>query len=1000
MQTNYFWNTWPKEGRNLYLLFLGGLLLSILWMCYHYFAGIHSFLDWNILAEVDKTGILVDVFKIGPFNLTQNVESTYFLQKYAGTAPLISSTDYYIFLAIISICASVLIALISAFKKFWYFIGVALFTFFLVSLKLELLLLFDSNDKIGLITAILLYLPLSYLFNQFWTQTSLIKRIGAFLIITGALALFFYLSAATPKPFFYLATSLNSAATVLSLVFIFTVAHEIVAGFAFLLFGSGTTTTKNGTVHFLIISIIYLTNVVFAYLHEANLVDWNIFYLDVYLLLTVSAILGIWGFRHRENQYDFALKFAPTGALLYLTFGIICFTTIAHFYNIGNDAGLEIFRDFILYAHMGFGFIFVLYTLANFAGLLKSKLAIYKVIYKPTNMPYFTFRFAGLIVVIAFVLKANWKVPVFQNSASNYNSVADYHHSNGENLLAERYYLEASEYALFNHKSNYSIAIINDRMNNEERAIIRYKEAIKKYPSPQAYINLSILFNKQNRFFDALFTLRDGQKKFPQSTEIQNALGLQYGKTNVIDSAIYFLDKAATNNPKKGSAASNILALIASNNLSIDVDSVLKEYAVEANPVSLNNTLVLSNKNRKIKELAYNFSDSALSTIDISILSNKAINRLFSADSFNTKELKAYAEYERNYVAREGLDYLYCLHQYKNKQVHTAFRKLNWMASTREKIAAKYFDDLGLWALEQEAPEVAAQYFQWSLDRNYEEAKFHLAIALSEMQHENAALAWQDLSVNGPTDLRSISEKMYALMSSKLDENASDYDKTLYARYRLSYSDTSEFKQLIKSIKDPNYRASAVLTMCEKLWDRELIESTINVYSLIENIAITDKQLFENIQFFELNMLAYQGQIRDLASKINQGVEFGPERFLEKALYTGLIAFSSGDSIMAKKQFDILGDRNPFYEESVISSAEFMNLTDKFEAYNMLLNATEINPNSIKLLIAYIYQCGRIEQETYAKSGLEKIKTMVSDSEYTKIKSTYDKILEEASNAW
>ncbi|MEQ8926381.1 MAG: hypothetical protein RLO81_11240, partial [Fulvivirga sp.] len=996
----YFWNSWPKESRSLYLLFIGGFILSILWMSFQYLEGLHSYLDWNILAEADKTSVLIDTFKIGPFNLTQNVESTYFLQKYDGTAPLISATDYYLFLIVVSICASALIAVISTFNKFWYFIGVALFTFFLVSLKLELLLLFDSNEKIGLIAAILFYLPLSYLFNKIWPETSLIKRVGAFFLATSVLVLFFYFTAYTPQPFFYLATSLNSSATVLSLVFIFTVGHEIVAGFAYLLFGSGTTTTKNGTVHFLIISIVYLTNVVLAYLHEANLVDWNIFYIDIYLLLSVSAILGIWGFRHRENQYDFALKFAPAGGILYLIFGIICFSTIAHFYNIGNDAGLEIFRDFILYAHMGFGFIFILYTLANFAGLLKSKLAIYKVIYRPTNMPYFTFRFAGLIVVIAFLLKANWKVPVFQNSASNYNSVADYHYSNGENLLAERYYREASEYALYNHKSNYAIALINNRMNNEERAITRYKEAIKKYPSPQAFINLANIYNNQNRFFDALFTLRDGQKLFPESAELHNALGLQYGKTNVIDSAIYFLDKAASLNPEKGSASSNILALISANDLSIDVDSVLKEYQVEANPVSLNNTLVLSNKNGKLKSLNYSFADSALSTIDISILSNQAINNFYGADTFNTEALKAYAEYERNYVAREGLDYLYCLHQYRNKEVHKAFRKLNWIASTREKIAAKYFDDLGLWALEQEAPQVAAQYFQWSLDRNYEEARFHLAIALSEMNHENAPLAWKDLATNGDAELQSIANKMYGLTSEDLAPDATDYDKTLFARYNFDFNDTTAFRELVKEIKDPNYKASAILTMCKKLWERELIESTINIYSLIENVAITDKKLFEDIQFFELNMLAYQGQIRDLAKKINQGVEFGPDRFMEKALYTGLIAFSSGDSIMAKKQFEILGHRNPFYEEAIISSAEFTSLTDKFKAYNMLLNATEINPHSLKLLKAYIYHCGRIEQETYAQSALEKLRTMVNNKDYTAIKSNYEKILEEASNAW
>lgn len=1001
MQSKYFWNQWPKADRNLYIVFLSLFGVGLIAMLIANFLGLYAYLDWNTLVELDKTSVIIDVFKVGPFSLTQSVEAPYFLQKFDGTAPLISSVQYYIFASILALSASVLIAVISNFSKYWYFIGVSLFTFFLVSLKLELLLLFDSNQKIGLITAIALYLPVSFYFNQINTSWNLSKRILAFLGITALLGVFFYFTASTPKPFFYLATSMTSAATVLSLIFVLSVAHEIVAGFAYILFGTGTNTTKNGTGHFLIISVIYLTNVVLSIANEMHWIDWDILYINPFILLFISAVLGIWGFKHRENQYENIVSFKLSGALGFTAVGLICFTTIWHFYSIGNDAGLEIFRDIILYAHFGYGLIFVLYILANFAALLKSKLAIYKVVYKPTNMPYFTFRLAGTIVVIAFILKSNWQVPVFQNAASNYNSIADYHYNNGENALAERYFKEASEYALHNHKSNYAMAVINERLKNEERAIIRYQEAIKKYPSPQAYVNLSKIYSKQNRFFDALFTIKDGYQQFPDNSEVVNSLGLMYGKTKFLDSAFYYLNEEAIIDQNSGAASCNLLALLAANDLDISVDSVIAQYIVKNDPVSMNNTLVLSNKNKLPKDFSYDLTDSTLSTIDISILTNQFINKLFKTDTIDAEILNYYAQYKTNYGVREGLEYLYCIHKYKNQNINTAFRKLNWMANTSEKISAKYFDDIGLWALEQNAPDVASQYFAWSLDRGYSEAQFHLAIALTESLNPEALSMWKSIYETGKNEYKDIAEKMIQILTASVTDLTKDYEKYLFSKYRLNYGDTLIFNDLISSIEDPNYKAKGILDMCQKLWNRDLQQSTLNTYDKIAGLELTDKNLFDDIQFFELNMLAYNGQIRDLAKKINQGVEFDISRSIEKALYTGLIAHASNDSTLAKKQFEYIGARNPFYEESVIATANYYHdAGEPFKAYELLLSAMEINPNSIKLLKAYVYQCARIEHDTYGTIGLENLKPLITNQEYRIVKENYDKLLQEAATAW
>lgn len=988
MKLNYFWREWPQSERLLYLLFLGAFLVVSCLMLAAHFLGFHSYLDWNVLAEAEKTSILTDAIRIGPFNLTQSAENLLFYQKFDGTFPLVPSTTYYLFSGWIALALSIYIGIITTFSRFWYFIGVGLFTFFLASIKLELLLLFDSSEKIGLIVAMVLYMPLSYYFNQINTSISLQRRIVIFLLVTILYAVFLSISSTIAQPFFYLSTSLNAPATIISIVFILMVGHEIVASFVFLLFGRGESTTKNGFTHFIVITTIYLANVLIGYLHEVNIIDWNILYINVFILLLISSILGIWGFRHRENQYDFITKFKPAGAILFLLLASSCFITIAHFYHIGNDVGIEIFTDFIYYSHLAYGLLFVLYFMANFIGLIRSKLPIYKVLYKPTGMPYFTFRFAALIVVVALVLRTNWQVPVFQSTASSLNSVADYHLHNSETALAERYYLEASEYALYNHKSNYAIAAINGRNGNTIRSITRYKEALNKWPSAQAYVNLSNKYQKENRYFDALFLMKDAAKAYPKNSQVLNSLGLLYGQGNFADSAIFYFDKsAATGNSQ--AATSNIIATLAAQDLNISIDSVVKEYAVGSDPVSFNNTIVLSNKNRVFKDFDFTPKDSTLSTIDLALLSNNSLNALFDVDTLDTESLNKLAEYPNNLSVGEGLEYIRCLHLYKNGRVNDAFRSLNWLASTKEKVAAKYFDDIGLWALEQNAPDVASQYFRWAKERNYADANFHLAIAVSENNDSEAAKLWKTVAAESTPELQPIANKMVAILENRPDPSWDDYERYLHARYAINYTDTTYFYSIINEIEDPNYKAGAILSMATKLWNRDLINSTFEVYALLQNLTFTDPQLYESIQHFELKMLAYQENIRGLANNINQGIEFGPDQAIEKALYKALIADASNDTIAAKQNYEFIANRNPFFVESIIAAANYTNRTNPFKAYSDLLSALEINPNSIKLLKAYIYQCANVQQNTSGEFTLSKLRALLTLSEYKKVEKRY-----------
>ena len=139
-----------------------------------------------------------------------------------------------------------------------------------------------------------------------------------------------------------------------------------------------------------------------------------------------------------------------------------------------------------------------------------------------------------------------------------------------------------------------------------------------------------------------------------------------------------------------------------------------------------------------------------------------------------------------------------------------------------------------------------------------------------------------------------------------------------------------------------------------------------------------------------------------LAEKINQGIAFDNEHILEKHFYTGLLMEASGDTTAARKNYQLIAYMNPFFEEAVIHSSEFTSLRDGIEAYNILLSSLEVNPNSIKLLKAFIMQCAKVELNTYAENSLNDLSGLISTTEFLKFRQEYEElvkqVVEEAEN--
>ncbi len=990
MQKLFFWRHWPRALQFFYGLILLLIAIAAVGILYFDLSGLGEIIGWNTLARTEQLELPIQQFQVNLFEFTTELNTALFWQYFDGGTIQVNMLSYYLFLFFTVLSMCFLITVISDLKGFWYFVGASLLLVALVNYKFELIYLFGRDDKTGLIIAFLLYIPATYYFNRVNPSVSLWKRFIVILGITALLGLLIHYFAEVDKPFFYLATSGMLNPMVISLVFILMIAHEIMIALVYVITSSNRLGTGKNLQHFLIISAIYLVNLLLAYMYEAHIVEWNLIYINLFVLLLISGIVGLWGYKLREPQYKYLFAFNPTGALFYAAMFLCCVTTIAHFYATANDPAIEVFRDVIIYSHLGFGIIFLIYILANFITPFGQNMAVHRILFSPPRMPYFTFRLAGTITFLAFVFAANIQVPVRQGTAAYYNGLGDMYAESNEWIFALRYYEEAATYGYNNHKANYALGRFFVDRKEYGKAITRYRNATLKWPTPQSYVNLSATYLESDRLFDALFTLREGLDIFPENYQLHNNLGLIYNRTDILDSAYYFLNQARDIAPDNQAASGNVIGLLAKNVIDAEMDSVLQLYGNPEDPITLNNTLVWKNTGFEPYEYSYTPPDSILNFLESYLLYNTALNHLYREDSLDTRWLSQFILHPSNAAYRDNLETASAFNLYRNHQVNRAFRLMNWLVNRDPAGDAEPFIYIGKWAMQQESPDVAAEYFGWAIDRNVPGANYLQAIALSENQDiAQAVEAWQQVLENAGENTAALATYMLQLYAGPDFETLSDQSRYHLIHFTSSQYDSASLRARIDQINDPDFRARTLLDVSRRYFEKDKLLTAIQWFDLLAGQQVRDEEVFSRIRWYELELLAAQNNIRGLARQINDGITFGTEHEVEKNYYAARIQESSGDTAKARLAYEWLAWSNPFNEEATVHAARFLGQTEPFEEYDILLNALEVNPRSVKLLKAYIFSCADLQFNSYAEISLETLRGLVSPDSYREIYSEF-----------
>jgi hypothetical protein len=975
MESIKFWENWEPGFQRAFKFFgVVVLTLSIALLIAAWRSPAPS-ISWQYLQEREVGEKLIHQFQTGPFALQVAADNIVLTEKLLGNEFTFQIWPVYVYLACTLLGLVILVTVLSTLSRFWFFLGSGFLIFLLTSLKLELLYVLGQENQYAALFLIVVIVGSGLMFQHYFQTASFLKRLITFAIsIVGSFSLLIVLSE-VPNPGYFLAVGFIPATVLACALLAIATAHEIIATIIYLI--TRGLKGSNGFTHFIVLSTIYIANLVASYLNDQNYLTWE-YSLNPIILMMVSAILAVWGIRRQQEQMDGFIFYGPYGPVAILGMSIIAFSSSAFFYTTGNDAAITTIRNISLYAHIGFGSIFVLYVISNFGSLLKDNYPVSKVLYKPNSMPFFTFRLAGSIAVLGFVLYNFWQRPINDTKGARDAAIGDYYIVSDNIPMAEGYYKNSDYYAFHNHHANFVLGNIEEARGNTVKARQYYLNAAERRPTQQAYMNA--LHTLDQSPLKVYAYIDDIKSDFPKSGVANNALGLVYSKLNQIDSAIYYFNQAKQDDLTEATAEINLLATAIRQSLSLNVDSIYQSLD-NKEPGPLANTFALANKEQVYLNHDVTLSqDTTLNLFTSTLLNNFLVNH---ADSLDTAFISQVEMLARRPSSSDYFETVItaCAHAYyKNGQINRAF-KLMQEATIYTSAQGRNNNTMALWSLDQMAPTEAAKYAEYAFSQGYPGSLLTHAIALTESGRiGEAIMAWD--SVRKSSSLAASADAMVRVLAvqKNMISALSDMEKYAYCRYRLGYADSVQFNSILASITDTDWKARTIFDRSKKLFEWDELKAAINTYNLLNGIGIADKKLANNIQRLELQMAAAIGNVDIIKSKI-KGIKWERHRMSEMIFYDALINLSESDTIKAKQNFNWLANHDYFFVDGVLAASQYVKRTstDPLASYTILANALQANSKSARLLKAYIVEAGAMGFDQYATDAMETLRQVLPE---------------------
>ncbi|OHX67401.1 hypothetical protein NH26_14135 [Flammeovirga pacifica] len=579
----------------------------------------------NIIENI-KTP-LFDFEKFGTYFNIQG--DSFLLIEEFKALPLDYSPQHYSIYGIILIFSfAIYLSSISGLTKIYHAMFFGVFALLIGTFHFENLhILHQIHDKAFTALVLMAFLGISYYFhvNQ---HISFPKRFFTFFILNIGITLFIQYFTSNKLWFIESITYCLPSLSIITLVFVIFSSMAIPFGILFLATFKNMGGSGDSFKHFIFFYVVYLLDLLYCYVVIYYQQDFQIYYLTPIILLLIATFVGLWVIKQQEELFAAGLRDKSTLFWIYISGAIIGLSTIAFHKTTYDESFISATEQMVVVSMLGFGAIFLIYILYNFYDVLKKNLQVYKVAFQPRNVDFLSTWGVGLLFVFGLLFLNSFK-PYKHIKASYYNNLGDLEYINGQNFLAESYFIKGSTHHFGNFHSSYMLGQIAEMNKNKIVASVAYKNAYKGEQLEQAYIKSASLEIDKNNFLEAILVLKEGLNKYPKSEIIANNLGLGFLNINEMDSALFYLNYGIDLNREfTKTLKGNYIAIstLAKNEIDKKHLSEISDQSsiIEGvNQMALLNSEMIASAQNFIPELV---NDSILNGDEVSYIYNYALN--------------------------------------------------------------------------------------------------------------------------------------------------------------------------------------------------------------------------------------------------------------------------------------------------------------------------------------------------------------------------------------
>ena len=701
-----------RVKKSIQILFFGCLivLLSL------YAKGYHNSIGWEVTtsAEVLKYPAIEIEGNLLDFSITG--EKYLLTESYTG-GPIVRNRvadTLLVSIGWIGVCLALTAS--SFLRRYGFLFALGLFTLFINRLNLGETGLFGIQNRMIMLIPFLGFIGPLFYFHEYRPKTNFFLRFLSLLVVS--IVMVFGISEPAVFLDHFVSHSLFGY-SIAGLLFLFILAEENVFGILFLV--TRVKGGKSNFQHFIILSLIYLVNLILYYLNKSGLIPNSFSFFDPFILLAISCVVAFWTLKYKAEHFR-NLALPEYSRLLFYGLGVVLFSFLGLAFFRGNDGVYESFHYFILYFHIGFGFFFFLYLIINFIDAFLQGFEVYKIAYKEQHFPYVSARLGGFVVVLGFYFLATQE-PYDLLKSGYYCNLGNLEETLGNPDLADQYYQQASFLGYNTHHSNYQLAWNYSNKGNEYLTQTYFEKAASRFPSAFAFVNYSNLDMDINPV-KVQATLEQAQEMFSDG-EIRNNYGLLRMQNEEWEKALENFKNAESSSSWNQAPLINKWAVLHKLN-TIDSAKLLADYDEGNHGVKSN--ILVTNFDSSFAFAYQNFEDVPVLHRQAYLLNASSMFEDDTLAALAIDEIENSTNGNYNDRMRKGL----AIHYYRKGEVNKAFRMMDYLqANTYQHVKGAFLNDIGKLALDQGAYRLALDYFERAANSDYLTAEINQVEALA-----------------------------------------------------------------------------------------------------------------------------------------------------------------------------------------------------------------------------------------------------------------------------